>query len=323
MFGLNLFIAGIEKCGTTSLADWFVSNRVAQYRVPGIKEPYSYAVGDVSVNHGLAPPGVLLDASVGYSFNPRAIARMPEHNTKVILCLRNHFERCFSAYSFYRTIARRDKASATLLGTTPAIAEFSGRDEDDPELLFEILFHIFKLHSPAKSEGVLRGYFLEQADNISRQSFRERIDYETGFFLSRRSFPFFSILGSGFFTYPLRNLLTRYKASDICLLTLDRLDTEEARSEFVRDLLGPGTPGDKLPPVPSLNATGEIANGEARPDFHSREWDFLRDYFHRDLADFRAIAGSAGVSLKYVNPDKLDKYLADGNSQPNSQRQNP
>ncbi len=246
-----------------------------------------------------------------------------QHQGDPILCLRNHFERCFSAYSFYRTIARRDKASATLLGTTPAIAEFSGRDEDDPELLFEILFHIFKLHSPAKSEGVLRGYFLEQADNISRQSFRERIDYETGFFLSRRSFPFFSILGSGFFTYPLRNLLTRYKASDICLLTLDRLDTEEARSEFVRDLLGPGAPGDKLPPVPSLNATGEIANGEERPDFHSREWDFLRDYFRRDLADFRAIAGSAGVSLKYVNPDKLDKYLADGNSQPNSQRQNP
>lgn len=84
MFGLNLFIAGIEKCGTTSLADLFVSNRLAQYRVPGIKEPYSYAVGDVSVNHGLAPPGVLLDAPVGYSFNPRAIARQDKTSAALL-----------------------------------------------------------------------------------------------------------------------------------------------------------------------------------------------------------------------------------------------
>lgn len=38
MFGLNLFIAGIEKCGTTSLANWLVSNGLAEYRVPGIKD---------------------------------------------------------------------------------------------------------------------------------------------------------------------------------------------------------------------------------------------------------------------------------------------
>ncbi|WP_234084910.1 hypothetical protein [Azonexus sp. R2A61] len=326
MFGLNLFIAGIEKCGTTSLANWLVSNGLAEYRVPGIKEPYSYAVGEVSANRGLTPPGVLLDASVGYSFNPKAIGHLPEHNTKVILCLRNHFDRCFSAYSFYQTIARRDGTSVALLKTTPT--DFNEHGEGDPEQLFEILFQIYKLHYPAKSEGVLRRYFMEQAENISVQSFRERIDYETGFFLSRRSFPFFSILGSGFFAYPLRNLLNKFKASDVYLLTLDRLSTEDVRNEFVRDLLGTKDRGSNLPPLPSLNATTELAAHQTKPDFHSSDWDTLRDYFKRDLSDFRSIAQSAGVSLKYVSEEKLDRYFAPaaGNSaphdgQPGAQRQ--
>ena len=309
MFGLNLFIAGIEKSGTTSLADWFVSNGLAEYRVPGLKEPYSYAVGDVSVNLGLAPPGVLLDASVAYSFNPKAIARMPEHNTKVVLCLRNQFDRCFSAYSFLQAIARRDHTSIAQFETRLPGAGLGGRDKNDPQLPFDRLFHLVRLYSPSKSESVLRGYFLEQADNISRQSFRERIDYEIAFCLSRRSFPFFSVLGNASFTYPLRNLLARYQARDICLLTMDQLATQEARSDFVRDLLGPNTKNTALPPVPSLNSTEGISDAEPRPDFNDSKWDFLRNHFRHDLAQFREAAASAGVSMRYVNAARLDKYL--------------
>ena len=310
MFGLNLFIAGIEKCGTTSLADWFVNNGLAKYRVPGIKEPYSYAAGNVSVNHGLAPPGVLLDASVGYSFNPQAIARMPEHNTKIVLCLRNQFERCFSAYCFYQTIARRDQSSAALLETAPVFSGLGGQEKNDSEAFFELLFHINRLHFSTKTEPALRGYFLEQADNICRQSFRERIDYEISFFLSRRSFPFFSVLGPSSFTYPLRNLLARYQARDICLLTLDQLATEEARGKFVKDLLGPDAQSHALPPVPSLNTTQGTPLNHAKPNFHDREWDFLRNYLRHDLTQFRSTIDSAGVSLRYVNLAMLEKYLA-------------
>ncbi len=304
MFGLNLFIAGIEKCGTTSLADWLVANGLAEHRVPGIKEPYSYAFGDTPASHGLMLPGVLLDASVGYAFNPHAIARMPQHNTKVVLCFRNHFDRCFSAYRFYRTIAQRDETSVALLQTIPELHDLLGGDTH-AESLFEVTFQIVKRYFPAKSERVMRAYYEEQAGNICRQSLLERTHYEIGFFLRRRSFPFFSILGSGFFTHPLKNLLVRYQAADLHLLTLDRLDTESARAEFVRDLLGPRVHHAALPPLPSLNATAS----QAKPDFHAREWDFLRDYFRSDLIDFRAVANDAGVIMKYVHQARLDQYL--------------
>ena len=118
------------------------------YRVPGIKEPYSYAFGDVPRSRGLLPPGVLLDASAGYAFNPQAIARMPEHGTKVILCLRNHFDRCFSAYTFYQTIARRDETSVALLRTIPDLPHLAGDGNgpaDRPESLFEVNFQIQKM----------------------------------------------------------------------------------------------------------------------------------------------------------------------------------
>lgn len=182
--------------------------------------------------------------------------------------------------------------------------------KNDSEAFFELLFHINRLHFSTKTEPALRGYFLEQADNICRQSFRERIDYEISFFLSRRSFPFFSVLGPSSFTYPLRNLLARYQARDICLLTLDQLATEEARCEFVRDLLGPDVQSHALPPVPSLNSTQGTPFNHAKPDFHDREWDFLRNYLRHDLTQFRGTIDSAGVSLRYVNLAALDKYLA-------------
>lgn len=310
MFGLNLFIAGIEKSGTSSLADWLVANGLAEFRVPGIKEPYCYAFGDVSISRGVTPAGVLLDASVGYAFNPQAIARMPEHNTKVVLCFRNHFDRCFSAYTFYKAIAQRNENSIALLQTIPGLIALMGDgNARNPESLFETTFQIMKLYFPAKSETLVRKYFEEQAGNICSQSFGERVQYEIGFFLRRRAFPFFSILGSGFFTHPLKNLLVRYKANDLHLLTLDKLDTEGARTDFARELLGTRVPNIQLPPLPSLNSTNDIESGTPKPDFHAREWDFLRDYFRNDLIDFRTTANHAGISLKYVNQGKLNKYL--------------
>lgn len=304
MLGLNLFIAGIEKAGTTSLADWLVTNSLAEYRVPGIKEPYSYASGDVSSPPDLMPTGVLLDASVGYAFDPNAIARMPEHHTKVILCFRNHFDRCFSAYSNHQAIARRDETSVAFARTLP------GHGNPGPEAFFEGIFAIHKRYFSAESEKTIRKYFEEQAENICSQSFKERVHYEIGFFLRRRTRPFFSILDNSFYIRALKNLLVKYRASDLHLLTLDQLDTEDARAEFTRDLLGEGVAdGAILPPLPRLNSTTDIGLGIEKPDFHAAEWDFLREYFRQDLIDLRATANGAGVSMKYVNQEALDKYL--------------
>lgn len=301
MLGLHLFIPGIAKCGTTSLAHWLVTNGLAEYRVPGVKEPGSYALGPVP-GSDLPPHGVLLDATVGYAFNWQAIARMPAHNTKVVLCLRNSFDRCFSAYKYYQAIARRDETSVAMAKTVTK--DFA------PETYFEETFQDTKSYFPKESEKFVRKYFEKEADNVLRQSFKERVHYEIGFFLRRLELPFFTVIRHSFSTPALRNFLAKYPSSDIHLLTVDQLDSEGVRTEFIQDLLGSRADGVKLPPIPRMNSTTEIGFGEDKPDFHATEWDFLREYFRQDLSDFRAIADAKGVSMKYVNQYDLDKYLA-------------
>ncbi|XLY86640.1 hypothetical protein ACK8QS_13810 [Ectopseudomonas mendocina] len=300
MLGLNLFIVGMEKCGTTSLADWLVSNRIATYLVPGMKEPYAYAS-----QHFLPPPvrpgEILLDASTGYALNPETLKRMPEHNTKIILCVRNYFERCFSAYTFYRTTVRRDKTSVALLSSIPDHLELSRADKHTPpeDFLYEHFFKIYKIHAPVKSAAVIRNYYELQARNVLEQSFAERVRYEIGFFLSRRQLPFFSVLSSSFLTHPLKNLLAKYRAEDIYLVSMSKLNDPARRKALVEELTGSAP--DNLSALQSLNAT----RSNAKSEFDKPELADLKYYFSADFESFMELLGQHGLSTRYVDLDDL------------------
>lgn len=300
MLGLNVFIVGMEKSGTTSLADWLVSNQVARYRVPGMKEPYAFAS-----EHFLPPPAlpgeVLLDASTGYALNPDTLRRMPEHNSKIILCVRNYFERCFSAYTFYRTTVRRDESSTALLNSIPDHLVLSQADRSTPaaEFLFEHFFKIYKIHAPLKSAATIRTYYEVQARNILEQSFVKRVRYEIGFFLSRRQLPLFSILSSSFLTHPLKNLLAKYRAEDILLVTLGKLNDLQLRKAFVEELVGSAP--DELSDIPSLNTT----RSNAQAEFDRPELADLKRYFASDFESFTELLGQHGVATRYVDLDDL------------------
>ena len=79
-----IFLAGMEKCGTTPLAGWLTANGIAQYLVEDVKEPHSYLIPGTQPQ--LPAPAQLpwLDASVGYSHSPYAISRLPEREKLVI-----------------------------------------------------------------------------------------------------------------------------------------------------------------------------------------------------------------------------------------------
>ncbi len=300
MLNLNLFIVGMEKSGTTSLADWLVSNRIARYLVPGMKEPYAYATN--------APPPrplpgeVVLDASTGYALTPATIQRMPEHDTKIILCVRNYQARCFSAYTFYRTTVRRDDSSIALLNSIPDHLELSRADRErtPPEdFLFDHFFKIYKLHAPVKSAATIRRYYEIQARNILEQSFAERVRYEIGFFLSRRQLPFFSVLSSSFLAHPLKNLLAKYRPADIHLVTLGKLNDPALRKAFVEDLTGSAP--DTLSALPSLNMTRSSAVDE----FGKPELSDLQHHFRSDFEYFRELLTEHGLSTRYLDLDEL------------------
>lgn len=301
MFGLNIFIVGMEKSGTTSLADWLISNHIANYLVPGLKEPYAYASEHFLPVQAL-PGEVVLDASTGYALNPGTLARMPEHNSKVILCVRNYFERCFSAYTYYRTAARRDQSSADLLGSIPDLLELSRssiKKAPASDFLFEHFFHIYKIHAPVKSEALIRKYYEVQAQNVLEQSFAERVRYEIGFFLSRRQLPLFSILSSSFLTHPLKNLLIKYRAEDIHLVSISKLNDPQLRKAFVEELVGSAPDG--LSDIPSLNTT----RSNAQAEFAKPELADLRHYFRSDFEFFTELLEQNEVSTRYVDLNDL------------------
>lgn len=300
MLGLNVFIVGMEKSGTTSLADWLVGNQIARYRVSGMKEPYAYAS-----EHFLPPPAlpgeVLLDASTGYALNPDTLRRMPEHNTKIVLCVRNYFERCFSAYIFYRTTVMRDDSSVALLNSIPDHLALSRADSSIPpaEFLFEHFLKIYKIHAPVKSTAAIRKYYELQARNILEQSFSERVHYEIGFFLSRRQLPFFSVLNSSFLTHPLKNLLAKYRAEDIHLVSINQLNCPAQRKAFVEKLVG-NAPSN-LSAIPSLNRTCSNAESE----FEKPELAALKQYFRSDFESFTELVEQHGLSTRFANLDEL------------------
>jgi hypothetical protein len=112
---LNIFIVGMEKSGTTALADWAVRNHYANFMVSGIKEPYTYAdpnfnISKIETNND----SNLLDASVGYALNKSAIERLPKKNSRIIICLRNQFDRTWSSYKM-KKIATSDNVNADIL----------------------------------------------------------------------------------------------------------------------------------------------------------------------------------------------------------------
>jgi hypothetical protein len=314
MKGLNLFIAGMEKSGTTSLADWLVHNNLARYRIPGIKEPNIYAYnGNSSTPDTLYHNEIVLDASVSYAINPYALSRMPEHDTKIILCLRNNFDRTFSAYNFFRIMCRKDTASSELLKSSVEREQKNPArilEDDSEDAFFENQLKHTLAYFPAKSKETIRGYFIEQAKNIANQSFMERIQYEMGFFLSRRSFPFLSILVNSCLTFPLKNLLRKYNPEDIHLVTMDMLEDADKRQSFVSELFsGHHSIEGDLPPLPKLNTSSKNSMSEAKPDFTDSQWNIIRGWFRQDLASFYNVMKSSGTSSKYINKDHLNKNI--------------
>ena len=169
----NLFIIGFQKCGSSALADYLVTHQLAHYLVDRVKEPYIYA-------HSKPQPKsyeklFYLDANVGYIKNQNAINNLPEHNTKIIVCLRNQFERAWSCYKGYKLFAD-EKQSYRYLKSFPTITEATA---NDPK---KLLFDILRLHYPLKSSEFVKNYLQIEWERINSQSFLERISYEISFF---------------------------------------------------------------------------------------------------------------------------------------------
>ena len=116
-----VFIVGMERSFTTSLAQWLVDAGLCDGFVEGIKEPAlfssdpSRALERWERERGRHDRW-LLDASVAYVWSDAAldaIATLPDY--RVVVCLRDQFERMVSAYRWYRALYGLSVADATPL----------------------------------------------------------------------------------------------------------------------------------------------------------------------------------------------------------------
>ncbi|WP_225209680.1 hypothetical protein [Xanthomonas bonasiae] len=307
-----IFLSGMEKCGTTPLAGWLTGNGIAQYLVEDIKEPHGYLIPGTPPQ--LPAPAQLpwLDASAGYSLSPYAISRLPEHGTRIVLCLRNPFERTWSSYRMKKINALQGSEALALSdsylkasGTTTTqdgtrlqkiTASTSYQEQKDLHL------RMF----PRVSSGYIEQHFDAEIDRLRQGDFAGRLNYEAAFLMTRRSFPFMSVLVASFYYAGIKSFLDRYRPEDLILVSLDKLKEEANRVKFLSRLIGESPDTDD---IKFGFSSRDLPFDEQEPDFDAPKFDSLRTALSYDLQQYSELLAARGVATDLLDWDDLRRHL--------------
>jgi len=241
-----VFIVGFERCMTSSLAKHLVDADYSSLLVTGIKEPKVFssdpklAAAILKRQLSQGSKRWLLDASVNYISNRGALIAIKDtvEDYRIIICLRNQFQRTISAYRLYlgAFIARTENVS---LHDWPFSLEFGDASTrlaaaNDPLALPKLRYRpkgqYIHTAIAAFSEGVDHGDLetLERYDRaaaeFATQSFPTRVVRELQFFRRTGSFPLISVLHNSYFARPIENLLKMFDARRILPVTLEDND---------------------------------------------------------------------------------------------------
>lgn len=296
---MYIFIIGHEKCGTTALANWIESNGWAQYLTKDLKESNILTTGD-STLPPLEPGKYFLDATVGYAVNLGALRRLPQKQSKVILCVRNAFHRSWSSYKYKKIIARGGKELQKL----HPVSRFNKLD--DPDDMKAFLCRLETLNYPPKARPKIKEYWLKEMDNIAKTNFIERCLYELDFFLSYRFFPIVNILEQSFYTFSIRNIIRTVDLNDFTILSVEKLSDPQNRKRFITRQFQNIT---NIPFVERRLETQGLDIGEAKPDFSCSSFDNLRRMFAGDYRNFMGELERAQIDPSLIDQDKLVEFL--------------
>ncbi|CAG9274085.1 nucleotidyltransferase domain-containing protein [Paraburkholderia unamae] len=298
----NIFIAGMDKCGTTALSEWVVANDLAEDRVPGVKEPALYVSDEPHPGKFRLPEGrPLLDATVAYSKSAEYIGLLPEHDTRIVICWRNQLDR---SWSLYKMLKVYERSGAELDSYFLSPLEKRGADEIKRRTFFEIVERYF----PRRLHGVFKGYVEKEMEHIRTHSFLERVEYEMGFYLSRQQWPFCSVLAGGFYYRPIRMLLEKYLPQDIAVISVNQLADPDRRRHFVREVFEQDV---DTPDVPLSFSIENIELEEPKPDFRDRKFDTLRACFRYDLEQARELVKTTLFGDSLLDHAGLDRYFTE------------
>jgi hypothetical protein len=298
---LYFFIVGNEKCGTSALAEWIVSNGWAKYLGgrKGIKEPNILTTSDFQLPW-VDPDHHVLDASTGYALNSVALSRLPQKRCKVIFCIRNAFHRAWSSYKFKKLISMGE---GSFLRTVP---DSMVTNSHEPEDLLSLLCKAQATHYPPKVRSKIREYCHKEYADIRDTNFIERCNYELDFFLSYRFFPIVNVLEGSFYTYPIRNIVEFVDLENFTIISVSELSKPKKMSKFINANFGKI---ENVGPLPEVLRTTEFDIGEAKPDFSCSSFDNLRRMFASDYRNFMGELERAQIDPSLIDQNKLVEFL--------------
>ena len=293
----HIFIVGLPKCGTTALAAWLVKERVAEYLIPGVKEPYLYARSDFgrfAIPSGNEGNLWRLDASVGYSSNPFAIRNMPEHFTKIVICVRNPWERLWSNYKMLKLLAMESREWRGI-GVND-FPDAKGSKKND-------IGRHQRLMMGGKANREMIDYYHElEKKRLLDGDFLSRLQHEMSYFCAKGNFPFFSVFGGSRYGLALRNIMDKYPAEDVMCISMPVLNNEKLRQRFLMEFLESDVIGGAI--EHKLVGRG-LSIGEEKPDFSKSEFDGIRQCLAYDIQDFERQIEKNGLSRDFMDFEDL------------------
>lgn len=277
-----LFIAGMAKCGTTALAQWLRGQGIAEYLIPGVKEPFIFSRFDFdsapikpAVNSNLWR----MDASVGYALNEKFVYNLPKESTRIILCFRNPWKRVWSNYRMLK------------LG----VAEKGG-------FLDNYYYRCISGQYAPDGWKLMEPFFIKESERFMQSSIEECIDYELGFLFTHGTVPFYSILDCSRYKLALRNIARKYSADDIFPVSIHILNNDGVRRNFTRKVLDYDF--DTEPVAKKFSFEGSDI-GEGKPDFSSTKFDKIRSIFAFEIKEFEALFPRFGICSEFIDFDEL------------------
>lgn len=317
-----VFIVGMERCYTTSLAQWLVEAGLCAHLVEGIKESALF-VSDPDA--GVARwhrererhDRWLLDASVANVWSDRAldaIASIPE--ARVVICLRNQLDRTVSGYRLARAVfclpadQMLEHSSAALkFGDGRLRSRDWSRDPLAPKYLrtqmrcrraYTLVRYSEYPGEVATAESI--DACDREVERLAKQSLPVRVTFEWARWRRTGAFPNPTILGHSYFAAALRRILARIRSDRIMVATLSDPACRAELGERLPGFLG-------LPPVSTeLGRHMDSASMafEVSPEDVERTRKLVAAEFAKDTRGVLSLLARApGIDLSLFSPAAL------------------
>jgi len=296
-------IPGFEKCWTTSLANFLITNRMCSSLVPKMKEPFIFSRHEFN---GLSIlPGVpVLDASQSYINNPNALDNLVPYNPKLILVYRNPYDRAFSAFRMYKLYMSMTTEKLNTLKRAAESNQFRFPKLDNARGMRDLYHFLLKDIVGITYYEKTKHYIDIEIDRILSMSFVERLDFEREFFESKGYFPYFSILVNSLFFRSTKFVTERFSAQNILPVSV-HVDIDHYQLAIeLGNFIGTTHKAQLNPLTRDFDISNQFEFYDASYKDSSNRTRY-QTYFNNDVIQVNQLLSSHGCNMTMFDPQYM------------------